>query len=159
MFVTQERFRRNPNQFTYNKKLPKVCYLRGCSLNRKAVSPILYRSCNPKGSFAYKNFFDMQEKKDFVTSSPLATVTPILDIKEYHKTQFLNTISNFFNQEDTPTLIEILNDMLYTHIENAKLSKTQVKQAVYYTTLQTQFITTLKEKWENFNEFNKITKP
>lgn len=33
-----------------------------CSLNRKATSPILDRSCNSKGSFAYKNIFDMQEE-------------------------------------------------------------------------------------------------
>lgn len=91
MFVSQERFRRNPNQIIYDKKLPKVFNLRGCSLNRKAVSPILDCSCNPKGSFAYINFFTMQDEKQnyaqeadaaFLAADTCIGTAPISKLKE-----------------------------------------------------------------------------
>lgn len=71
IFVSHECFRRNPKLFIYDKALPMG------NNTERFVSPFLERSCNPKGNAAHKNFFDMHEKKDFVTTGVFAGVTPV----------------------------------------------------------------------------------
>lgn len=74
MFVRQDCFKRNLKQFIYNKEVPK-----GIS-NESAVRLFLEQSCNSKGASPYKNFFTMQEKKNFV-SEIAVSYTPTLTQK------------------------------------------------------------------------------
>ncbi len=71
MFVSHECFRRDPKLHFNDKSLPMG------SIPERYVSPFLERSCNPKGSGAYKNFFDMHGEKNFVTQDTVwVQVTP-----------------------------------------------------------------------------------
>ncbi len=70
MFVSHQRFRRNPKTLHNDKRLPKG------SISERTVTPFLERWCNPKGNLAYKYFFEMHRKKEFVTPTELVAVTP-----------------------------------------------------------------------------------
>lgn len=71
MFVEQERFRRNPKSYLFT--IREALWV---SILERFASPILDRSCNPKGSLAYKQLFDMQEERNFVTGNKNVSVTP-----------------------------------------------------------------------------------
>lgn len=77
MFVSTSRSRRNPRLYFFNdKSLPKG------SKSERLVTPILDCGVNPKGKLAYKNFFEMTPKKDFVADNAVrvnVTATPNLE--------------------------------------------------------------------------------
>ncbi len=156
MFVMQERLRVKPKSTFYYKKLPKVLNLRGYRLNRKAVSPILDCSCNPKGSFAYKYIFDMQEEKQFVADSQLAKTTP-LHVVDHHAQNFYNTIKNFYSFANPSDFIEANNDLLNTFLqkgldEEEGFTPKHLQNIVFMVNLQNQFLTALKEDWESLTK-------
>lgn len=69
IFTSTLQFRRNPRLFIDDKSLPMG------SISERDVTSVLNCGVNPKGGGAYKNFFKMTPKKEFVT--PVATCSSV----------------------------------------------------------------------------------
>ena len=110
--------------------------------------------CTTDRGFRVQIFSDIQNEKNFVTNSTTAIVTPI---SEYHAQQFYRTINEFLEFTDPGTFIEIQNDLLNTYLDHDDFEDVKhIKNLVLYTTLQSNFLSQLKTKWENFVQFNNV---
>lgn len=69
MFVVTSQLRRNPKQFIYDKRVPMGI------ISERGVTPVLDCGVSPTGTLAYKNFFEMTPKKDFVNVSQYANIS------------------------------------------------------------------------------------
>lgn len=148
MFVKHECFRKYPKQNFYDKSLSMG------SIPERYVSPFLERSCNPKGSGAYKYIFDMHEEKQFVADSQLAKTTP-LHVVDHHAQNFYNTIKDFYSFANPSEFIEANNDLLNTFLEKGLdeeegFTSKHLQNIVFMVNLQNQFLTALKETFETF---------
>lgn len=76
-------------------------------------------------------------------------------IPEHHAQKFYKTIQEFLDYEPS-THIEVQHELLNSILENENLSQQQIAQLVFYSTMQTAFLSKLKTQWENFVQFNNI---
>lgn len=109
MFASQQCFRRNPKQFIYDKSFPMG------SIPERCVTLFLEHCCNPKGKLAYKNFFEMQQKKGFVAGEKHARTTrtagsdiPVQQIEQLHAENRQSTIKGLMNR----SVNQLINDFI-----------------------------------------------
>lgn len=79
-------------------------------------------------------------------------------VANIHATRLAKTIKDFYSFANPSEWIEANNDLLNTYLEKG-LSEEEgychkhIQNIVYMVTFQNQFITALKENWENYQEF------
>lgn len=117
MFGVQQCSGRNPRlYFTNNKKLPKVLSPKRSQIKPKGCTLFLEHCCNPKGSFAYKLFFEMQHEKKFVAVVVRDQTTQNTDITElmYH-------IQNICTLDKDQRIIKTLHHMYLSSVRGRDL--------------------------------------
>jgi hypothetical protein len=101
----------------------------------------------------------MSKEKNFVEGGQPITSTPWCP-KSHHTNEFYKLIDNFFAYAECGDYLETNNELLEAFMVQSLedgISFEHIHSTIYLTNFQTQFITTLKDRWEKFKRFNEIT--
>lgn len=151
MFVSHERLGEIRNTFL------TIGATQGSRLNRKAASPILDCSCNPKGSSAYKIIFDMHEENNFATINHIGIAQQRAKIAQRTSNEFFSLVQNYVHEkkptEAINTLTFLLNQFMLAHAEN-NYTDACIVDTVYETLGIIEFLTNLKTNFTAFENAN-----